>query len=182
MKLLSLALVPLLVVGCATRQKYESYPAKPNDPLVFVQSTVEMGGTARHLSGTYFSAKYPNDANECETLFTTKLEDPISQEQLLADIESGHGWHAPAGRRLAVTVSHSRTYGGSFLRTERCPATLLGMIPEAGGKYLVQFSLIGNSCIAETFDVRDPRNPKRIDPMEPGSLACVKKQGTIVLP
>jgi len=175
MKFLSLALLSLLVAGCATRQIYEIYASKPNDPIVFVQSTVDMGGTARHLSGTYFSAKYANDANECESLFATKLEDPISKEELLADIESSHGWHAPAGRRLDVAVSHSRTYGGSFLRSERCPAIQLGLIPEVGGKYLVEFSQMGNSCTARIFDFRDPKNPKPVASLEPKAPACTKK-------
>lgn len=183
MKFVSTALASLLVVGCATGQKFESYSAKPNDPIVFVQSTVNMDGTARHLSGTYFSATYTNDAGECEPLFTEKLENPIPQEELIAEIESGNGWHAPAGRRLAVAVRHSRTYGGSFLRSESCPAMQQELIPEAGRRYLIQFSLIGNSCVTETLDIQDPKNPKRLSRPEPTSLGCVKKKQPVpVLP
>lgn len=156
--------IPIFLAGCVSGPPIETYEGRANDPIVHVQSLVDMRGSIPRHSKTSFQAIYQDEKKECRRMLLKSLHSPQTAEELRASILSKKGIKIPSGRVISITADFMRrdSSGGGSYSDMSCPKVFGTILAESGGEYLFQFSLVGNACRLEAFDVKDAKNWKEI--------------------
>lgn len=84
-------IIPLLLTGCTALPNMGTYKGQENDPIVHVQSLVDMRGTIPRHSKTSFHAIYSDEQNECHSMNLKDLGKPYTPAELRAEMLNKQG-------------------------------------------------------------------------------------------